>query len=381
MAQRNLQRAKIRTVLAVVTVAVGVLAVGGLGIFGLAFEEKQRQNLGDIANEVRVEAPGQSAFSFQTDDPPELDERRLALIREVANDSELTIIRQVERRQTQVGEEITAPTRVVGVTNPTATYDVVRGEIPERWDSGVVVDALSASVFDLDIGDPVEVDGRLQEVIAIVAEPRGQFSVERTGSAALVPLDLVRTADTPYRGVVIHAPDSFEAEEIATELQTKLNGPLRNDKSEFDISARQEEIEQIDQQFTSTNTFLVGVGSISLLIAGISIGNLQLMSARERREEIGVLRAIGYSRLDILGIMLIESVILGLLAAVLGSGMTVGAGILINQRLLAEPLAFQPNTAVYLGSAFGFGIVICILAGLYPAWRASRERPVNALRG
>nr|WP_303651920.1 ABC transporter permease [Halovenus rubra] len=381
MAQRNLQRAKGRTALAVLTVAVGVLAVGGLGVFGLAFEENQTQNLGDIANQVRVEAPGQSSFAIGDGDPPELSEKRLNQIKRIAGNAETTVIRQVDRKRVQPGEKMTSPTRVLGVTNPKATYNVVRGEIPENWESGVIIDTQSATIFELDIGDPITIDGRLQEVTAVVEQPGGRFSVERTSAAALVPLDLVRSTTNPYRGVVIHAKNSFAAGEIATELKSELNGPLSENEQTFEVSSRQDDIESIDQQFTSTNTFLLGVGTISLIIAGISIGNLQLMSARERREEIGVLRAVGYGRTDILAIILIEAVIMGLLAAICGVGLTVGAGMLINNLLLAAPLAFQPDTVIYLGVAFAFGVVICVLAGLYPAWRASRERPVEALRG
>lgn len=379
IAQRNLQRSQVRTVLAVVTVAVGVVAVGSLGVFGLAFEESQEQTLAGIANEVRVQSPGDTLAAVGEEDPPELTERRMDAVEAVADDATVTQIRELET-DPQRGI-ITSPTAVLGVTNPGATYDVVDGEIPDSWESGVLVNGQTSVVFDIDVGDPIEVQGRLQTVTAIIEEPAGAGSVTETGLSVLVPMDLNRGAETPYRGAVIHAADSFEAERIARELSARLNGDLRADEEEFEVTARQDAIDRIDQQFTSTNTFLLGVGSISLVIAGISIGNLQLVSARERREEIGVLRAVGYTRFDILAIMLIETLVMGVLAAVVGVVATLAAGVLINQELLGSPLAFQPGSVFYLAVAFVFGVVVCVLAGLYPAWRASRERPVEALEG
>jgi ABC-type transport system, involved in lipoprotein release, permease component len=72
---------------------------------------------------------------------------------------------------------------------------------------------------------------------------------------------------------------------------------------------------------------------------------------------------------------------MGLLAAGIGLGLTLGAGATVNSVLLGDPMAFQSDTLLYLGGAFGFGILICVLAGIYPAWKASRERPVEALEG
>ncbi len=376
LARRNLRRAKVRTALAILTVAIGVVAVGGLGIFGLAFEADQEETLGDLGNEVRVEAPDQF---FSEDDAPDLDERRLERIRDIAGDAEMTILRESEQEFGEPGD-FSIPSYALGVTNPEATYNVVEGEIPDDWNRGALVDEQTATFDELEVGDPVTVDGRLQRLIGIVESPEGFSALEDTGGAALMPLDLVEPGDQPYRGVIIYAEDAIEADEIASELETELNGPLREDQDQFTVESTEEQAETIEQQFTSTNRFLLAVGSVSLFIAGISIANVQLMSARERRTEIGVLRAVGYGRLDILAIMLIEAVFMGLVAAVVGVGLTLGSGAVINEVLLDDPMAFQPDTELYLLGAFAFGVGVCVLAGTVPAWKASRERPADALR-
>lgn len=390
LARRNLYRARTRTTLAILTVAIGVVAVGGLGLFGLAFEADQQETLGDLETEITVEGPG-GTFGLSSDDTPSFDQRRLETIRSVAGeyDADVTVFRQGSFPSTDTITSDDFPARAIGVKNPRPVYGefVQAGEIPADWRSGAIITTIVNQFRDtpLEVGDPVQVDGRLQRVVAVIEDPvgfQGGFGeLERVGTAALLPVDLVEPDDDdqPYQGVIIDAADTREADEISTRLETALNGPLREEQDKFGIETVEEEAETIDQQLTSTARFLLAIGGISLVIAGISITNVQLMSARERRQEIGVLRAVGYGRLDVLAIMLIEAVFMGLLAAAIGLGLTLGAGAVINDLLLGDPMAFQPGTLLYLGGAFGFGVLICVLAGLYPAWKASRERPVDAL--
>jgi|APHM01.1.fsa_nt_gi ABC-type antimicrobial peptide transport system, permease component len=390
LARRNLYRAKTRTALAILTVAVAVVAVGGLGLFGLAFEADQQQNLGNLSTEFTVTGPG-GQFGA-SDDAPSFDQQRLETVRNVVNEhgGDMTVFRAGERGR-YTGE---IPFRAKGVENPKLVYGdlVQKGTIPDDWQTGAIISQeanefkISQDERPLKIGDPVTIGGKLQRVTAIAKSPtddRGQIEYF-DGSYALLPIGLVTPEDNnqPYKGVIIDAPTAVEANEISKQLQNDLNGPLRNDQSTqstFGIGSVEEEAEAIEQQFTSTARFLLAIGGISLIIAGISITNVQLMSARERRQEIGVLRAVGYKQLDVLAIMLIEAVFMGLLAATIGIGLTLGAGAAVNNAFLGDPMAFQPDTLLYLGGAFGFGVLICVLAGIYPAWKASRERPVEAL--
>ena len=390
LARRNLYRARTRTTLAILTVAIGVVAVGGLGLFGLAFEADQQDTLGDLETEITVEGPG-GTFGVSGDDTPSFDQRRLETVRDVAGeyDADVTVFRQGSFPSADTLTSDDFPVRAIGVENPRPVYGefVEAGEIPADWRSGAIITTIVNQFRDtpLEVGDPVQVDGRLQRVVAVIEDPvgfQGGFGeLERVGTDALLPIDLVEPDDDdqPYQGVIIDAADTREADEISNRLETALNGPLREEQDKFGIETVEEEAETIDQQLTSTARFLLAIGGISLVIAGISITNVQLMSARERRQEIGVLRAVGYGRLDVLAIMLIEAVFMGLLAAAIGLGLTLGAGAVINNVLLGDPMAFQPDTLLYLGGAFGFGVLICVLAGLYPAWKASRERPVDAL--
>jgi len=138
--------------------------------------------------------------------------------------------------------------------------------------------------------------------------------------------------------------------------------------------------------FGTIQLFLGGIAAISLLVAGIAIMNIMIVSLIERTREIGILKALGMKSRTVLNIFLGESVIIG----VIGSFVGIALGWIlanITAKLLASG-AFGGNgfrvtplltPEVFLG-ALGFGIGVSVIFALYPAWRASKLKPVEALR-
>jgi putative ABC transport system permease protein len=138
--------------------------------------------------------------------------------------------------------------------------------------------------------------------------------------------------------------------------------------------------------FSTIQLFLGGIAAISLLVAGIGIMNIMIVSLIERTREIGILKALGMKSRTVLTIFLGESVIIGLIGAVVGivlgwilasvtarvlaSGAFGGGGFRITPLLTPE---------VVLG-ALAFGVGVSVIFALYPAWRASKLKPVEALR-
>jgi putative ABC transport system permease protein len=139
--------------------------------------------------------------------------------------------------------------------------------------------------------------------------------------------------------------------------------------------------------FSILQLFLGGIAAISLLVAGIGIMNIMIVSLIERTREIGILKALGMKSRTVLTIFLGESVIIGLIGAVigivlgwslaiivariLGSGVFGGGGGFIITPLLTPEVLF---------GALAFGVGISVIFALYPAWRASKLKPVEALR-
>ncbi len=140
----------------------------------------------------------------------------------------------------------------------------------------------------------------------------------------------------------------------------------------------------LNSVFQTNSLFLGGIAAISLLVAGIGIMNIMIVSLIERTREIGILKALGMKSRTVLTIFLGESIIIGLIGAV--AGITIGWGmanviLAVLGQAQAGGLAITPVlTPAVLAGAFGFGVGVSVIFALYPAWRASKLKPVEALR-
>ncbi len=152
----------------------------------------------------------------------------------------------------------------------------------------------------------------------------------------------------------------------------------------------------ITTTFSTIELFLAGIAGISLLVAGIGIMNIMIVSLMERTREIGILKALGMKNRTVLSIFLSESVMVGLIGTAIGivlgwvlaigaskvlAGFSGGQGRFGGGQMMTGGMPISPvvTPTVILG-AFAFGLIITVIFALYPAWRASRLKPVEALR-
>jgi putative ABC transport system permease protein len=149
-------------------------------------------------------------------------------------------------------------------------------------------------------------------------------------------------------------------------------------------------IDQINIIFSYVNILLLGIAAISLLVAGVGIMNIMIVSLIERTREIGILKALGMKSRTVLAIFLCESVIIGLIGGLVGIvlGWVLGNVVI---RVISSGAAFGGSgggalnivpilTPELILLALSFGIGVSVIFALYPAWRASKLKPVDALR-
>lgn len=378
MARRNVARAKTRSALAVAVILIGVVAIGAIGAGGVAFQESQFETLGSIGADLQV-------FAGEDNENGYLTAADVGRIDRVSGQAEIVPLKQ-ENADVIEGGSTAGSATLYGVDEPSSLYEVREGSIPPNWRNGVLVGSTLAERYDLRPGSKVTLarttveDGRAvrrteeYRVKAVLAQG-GQADIANPNEAFVLPPG--EFDDDVFAQVIVRAEDATAANETAMQIKRTFNGR----RQIVAVFERGDIAEQVDEAFRLINLFLVGIGAISLVVAGVSIANVMLMSAIERREEIGVLRAVGYQKLDIVRIMLAEATLLGLVGSLLGGAVTLGIVAVINGALLGDPLAFPAGSLQYVAAGMVFGVIASLIAGIYPAWTAARERPVEALRG
>ncbi len=161
-------------------------------------------------------------------------------------------------------------------------------------------------------------------------------------------------------------------DEIEETLARRRNG----DKT-FTVQS-QDDLMNVFGTLTRAMTWaLLAIASVSLVVGGIGIMNIMFVSVRERTREIGVRRALGATRLDVLLQFLIESLVLATAGGLVGLGLGLGVVRLVNAYAPSVPLRFSPWIAAI---AFGAAFLVGVVSGVVPARRAARLDPVDALR-
>ncbi|MFC7177744.1 ABC transporter permease [Halosegnis marinus] len=365
IARRNLTRTTARTTLAVLGIVIGVVAIASLGVFGSVLQTAALGSLGDIGNQLVVTPNAEEGVTSLTD-------RDVRAIERAAADAAVVPLKQTRASVSYGGA--TVATTVYGISNPADAFEAGSGRIPDPLRGGALVGSGLAGDLDVRAGDSITVANRTYRVRAVLAE-QGGFSPLNVGAGVVVPVEQVNV--TGYQQVVVQTETGEAANATARAVRESVN-----DRQErVSIIEFSQITDQIGSFFDTLSLFLIGIGSISLVVAGVSILNVMLMSTIERREEIGVLRAVGYQRRDVIKILLAEATLLGVIGGLAGVVLSVGAGAVIAQFALSDPaMALRPDAAVYYLAGFFFGVVTSAVSGLYPAWKAARERPVDALR-
>ena len=228
--------------------------------------------------------------------------------------------------------------------------------------------------------------GDMPALVIGVMEERGQSLGRNQDNLVFVPFDAALSLFGRDAGEKVNLYIQTTGTEVVDETKAGIQRVLRqrhriekDDGDDFRV-IKQDEILRITNNFLNSVTAVVGgVVGIALLVGGIGIMNIMLVSVTERTREIGVRKAVGARRQDILIQFLIEAVTLSLLGGAVGLLVGWGLGALVASALPGDfPPARVPLWAA--GLAFGFSAMVGIFFGIYPAGKASRLDPIDALR-
>jgi putative ABC transport system permease protein len=280
-------------------------------------------------------------------------------------------------------------------TTPEVNSVVVGKRVSDRWENGTIV---------CRVGDVVEVvwtntsvrpsvDQTVEVTVAAVLEEIGGFSPNSPSPSdysVYMPLEdaqsLFGTDECETIVVKLTSEDDETIKSVSDAIKDLFEGKVFVASSTAVLSI-------ITSTFDTVELFLSGIAAISLLVAGIGIMNIMIVSLMERTREIGILKALGMKNRTVLTIFLSEAVIIGVLGAVFGIGLGwvlsnvvtrifTGGGFVAATRPAVASTGFAITpvlTPTVLLGAFGFGIAVSVIFAIYPAWRASKLKPVDAL--
>ena len=164
--------------------------------------------------------------------------------------------------------------------------------------------------------------------------------------------------------------------DVANTLR-KQHNLLFGQKDDFRVFDQASLLSTLNTVITALQAFLAAIGGISLLVGGIGIMNIMLVSVTERTREIGVRKAIGAAPSSIRLQFLVESLVVTVIAGAIGVLVAAGLSYVIGK---VQTTITPAISVVSVAIAFGVSVFIGVVFGLYPAWRASRLQPVEALR-
>jgi putative ABC transport system permease protein len=230
------------------------------------------------------------------------------------------------------------------------------------------------------VGQTVQVNGTDFEVIG-ETNSKGSNGSTNQDDVAVAPLTAVQDTLTGYGSVNSITVQAKSREQLGaaqaevTDILDKLLPPAPGSTSASFTVVNQGSILQASNSTSSVFTTLLGeVAAISLLVGGIGVMNIMLVSVTERTREIGIRKAVGARRSDILVQFLVEAVLVSLFGGIAG----IIAGVVGSQFQIA---GVHPVIAPYsIGLAFGASVLIGLFFGTYPAGRAASLRPIEALR-
>ncbi|MGN1330495.1 MAG: ABC transporter permease [Clostridia bacterium] len=226
------------------------------------------------------------------------------------------------------------------------------------------------------IGETIKIDGDNYKVIGVLTAV-GSSMGNNIDDLLIIPFTTAKYlgSDTTINNLYIKVSDENKIEQVTNMLESYIIYTLGISSDYFSVSSQDSMLDTMDNVTNTLTLMLAGIASISLVVGGIGVMNVMLVSVTERTKEIGIRKALGAKRTDILLQFLIESLVLCMCGGILGLGSGIGIGIVLGNM----GYTFVPDTVITI-IAFLSSAIIGIIFGIFPAYKAAKLNPIEALR-
>lgn len=385
---RSFASQKGRTALTLLGLIVGVASVVALISISEGMKvsiSEQMQKIG--ANKISVFPEGYLSFGTPREYAP-LREVELEEIRGIAGVAEVVphFMRSVtfeyrkEKRITAIMGDSEAG---MEMAERLGIYKIYAGRFYKSKESGAVILGyhLAKSTFssEVPVGSYVKLNGRKFQVVGILRE----MGSREDDSSAFLPIEAARDlfdARGEITAIFVEVEDEKKIDEVLENIIKRLK-KLRGGE-DFAVKSTKQMAEQIAKILSIVSFVLGGIASVAILVGGVVIMNTMLTNVIERTQEIGVMKATGAGNASIMAIFLAESAILGMAGGC--AGIFLGAAFskvveTLGKAYLGASFVTLVSAELVSGALL-FSLAIGIVSGLYPAYRAARLDPVEALR-
>lgn len=392
---------KMRSLLTMLGVIFGISAVIATSAIGAGAREELNRQLAELGtNTVRVRAvtiEGADAVQAMARSPYGLTRADVEAIRNVVTTvSQIAPLKRSHARAFSGGRTLPADVYGTSADLPHIVgYRIAEGRFITPFDEesanmvAVIGDEVRRRAFPAEdpVGQQIMIASQYYTVIGVL-EPRGSsgttvIEVGNIDRQIFIPLNTLYlrlgTGGDPRADRLDEIVLKVDGERYLRETSNAVESLLTRRHQripDFEVLVPEELIRQQQETEGILSNVLLFVAAISLIVGGIGIMNIMLATVTQRTREIGVRRALGATRQDILGQFIIESLIISLLGGIIGIGF--GYGLAYGIKLYADWDMIVPLTSVVVATVVAAGIGF--LFGLYPSMKAARLDPIEALR-